>query len=835
MPNFVEQATLEVIDKSSPKIKKINSSINQLMRTVRGFRGKQLDIGIKGNPVGELRKASAELSRLRKSALRPITVQTRVQRLPASLGAPGGRTAPSSVPIVPRQNPNSIKNAALGFKQGNSLGTSIAAGLKQSLRPLQFGRDIGRGFNFAISGELYQVGRNIVLTTGSAPANLDDARARVRISGRNEKELQLIEGVAKRLTEEFQTVTKADIIANSGEVTGRFGDLTDPKNFQKASNAMERLAKNTQILQAALANGGTGGAANQARLVETAIQQVGATGDKKFADEISKSVLRAVIGSGGDLQAGDVKRTLQQIPTARAGIGSGTLLTALLLRDEGGRRSSGNLNQLFSDTIRGNLNNDDFASQLKQGIRNKDGSSDVFAALQTDVLKGTANEIIPRLKKLGVQTDFTKLQRGTEEFSSAVGKLRAAIDNDLGFSKQGGVAFLSDLIVNFDEIRRERKRAEKANPEFALTNPTIRQELTAVNSQFQNVAATALKPLLPVVKGSLDSLSDVLNSVQSGEAATTAQLATAGIAAGPLALSAGLQAALDPQTRALGLSSIALTGSATALTGSAAALTTAAGLNAVSGAGADGKGGRFKSLRAFAALVGIPAAAFGAKELGEFASNSFGRNVLGRSQAEQNAANKRADESSRKNARIMIDAAKSFFSGSTNNNQAGEFATQTPKNTKVIQEQVKAEGLNVIKSMLQEVKTKSLTNPNSPTLKQEALSKISEARSIASDISLNAATLDSINAEITTIQQAFGLSTQTASTAANQIETGSQTARAAAQTIANTPDQIAAAFSSGAQQVSAAISSSLANGANVTISNQSQNQPDLGATSLASE
>lgn len=618
MANFVEQAVLRVNDQSTKTLRKINSEIKKLRIEARKLDGMPIGFRNARRAVQEVERISRAINKIPKAKTATVNVRTtgvpaarqqidRVARnrtatvaaRPTNVGAANAalnRVARNRTAII---TPRVVGAGGAGGGRGPAGGTipprgdgSVGDGIRQGLNPQQIGRDMARGFTFSIQGELYQVTRAIVRTIATAPVNLDDALARASISGRDAGEIAFLRRVAEAGSAQFQAATEADIIANSGEVIGRFGDLNDPLQQEAAEKAILRLARNIQILDQALPNGGTGGAGNQARLVETAIQQLGATNDAERAQQISRAVLQAIIASGGDLQASDVKRTLQQLPTGRSAISDDTLLQALLIRDEGGRRSTGNFDQLLSDFIRGNLNAGDKGRQLNfrsatgLSARNADGSSDLFTAFGRDFLGTVEREIAPLLAQAGIEIEREN-----------AGQIRAFLDNELGLSKQGGITFLTDALVNLTEAQAEFDRARRTTPEVAIESPTIRQELRAVAAQFENVAASGLEPLIPSVKAGLDTISDTLNSLQAGEDLSAAQIATASAAAIPVAFGAALQGFADPATRPLATAGLALTGSAAQLTAAAGALGAAAAISAAGGGGRGG-GRLFRSARA---------------------------------------------------------------------------------------------------------------------------------------------------------------------------------------------------------------------------------------------
>lgn len=639
MVEFVETAVLRLRDQSSRPAAQINRTLTQLIATARKLNGIQANIKVGVTGDAAVRNTLNNLAKDRTAKVKAATsgvpaarkrldtlARTRTSKVNAAIG--DTRTVESKLNNLARTR-NARINPQIGVPAGgppgtapfaptardpNTQGRGIAGGFLSALRASNAGRTIARGFLASIGGSLFEVSRRVARTTGSAPLNEEDAIARQRVSGRSEDEIRFIKERAEILTSEFQTVTTAQIIDASTESLGRFTDLEDPLQRQSAIQALERIARNTQIAGQVLPNGGIGGAQNQARLIETAIQQLGAAQDPARASEISRSILQALVAAGGDLQGGDVKRTLQQLPTGRSALGADTLQQILLLRDEGGRRSTGNFDQLLSDLIRGNLNEDDLARQRASGVRNADGTSDLFDGLATDMLGTVRNEILPRLAEAGIEVSRENL-----------GAVRAFLDNELGLSKQGGIAFLTDTLVNLNELEAENARARRVQPEIAAQNPTTRQEARAVSAQFQNVAADALGGLLPTISSGLDTISDTLNRISDPNASSAEQaagIAAAGTAAIPVAIGAALEGFADPATRPLAAAGLALTGSAVGLQTAAAALTLAAGAGAI-GAGIDagerrGRRGFFGRARdGLGALLGLvarsaPVAAVGA-------------------------------------------------------------------------------------------------------------------------------------------------------------------------------------------------------------------------------
>ena len=636
MTNFVENATLKTTDASTKQIRKINRELEKLFDTVK--RNDRRTVRILGldRAEAQARRVRTEINRiprtratnvrvgvsgvaaartqidsLRNRATRQANIQLRVPTRTALAQVTNFRNRvmgrPINIPVAANGVAASVAN---GFspRVGTTFGSRIAQGFRTAFNPVNAGRTMGRAMIASLGGEFFNAGRQVAVTTASAPITLDDSRARVRLQGRNNAELDFLESEARRLSGVFQATSAADLLGASGEFTGRLGDLTDPAQQALATQALERFAANAQVISAANPELGGRQAADQARLVEVAIQQAGASLDPVRAQEISDAVLRAVIASGGDLIPSDVKRTLQQLSTAGVDIGPDTLQQVLLNRDEFGRRGTGEFRQAFSDLFRESISDENRELQVANGLRRADGTADqrILDSFRGDFLNDfIGKEIIPRLQEDGVNiNDQSDILRGLTQ---------------LGFVQQGGLTVLSRSILNFDEALAEFNRSERITPETAIDEPTVRQQARAVSAQFSNVASDVLDGALPAINRSLDGLSDTFAAISEGNA-STGDIIKAGGALTTAAIGAGLVASLDPATRPLGTAGLALSSSAAALSGSAAALTGAAALQGAGGVGrgrgraaATGAaiGGAFRFLRraspagAFLAGLGI--------------------------------------------------------------------------------------------------------------------------------------------------------------------------------------------------------------------------------------
>lgn len=636
MVSYVEQAILRVKDESTGPIKKINRELKDLFRAARAARDIKIDIKGLAQAEREVRNLSSALRGLPRSrtlslntkgikearddlksldgkninariTLTGITQALRQTReLRQELDRLNGMTARPKVIMPPRGGTTPTGgNTGIGPQRPKTFN----AGLTSGFNPAQIGRDMARSFTIGISQELYQLAARTAKAAAVAPLDREGALRRLELSGVNESGRSSVERVAEEVARGVKGVPATVLIAESPEVLGRIDNLESEEGQAELRKTLQRMAETVAIIRA---NDPTGitpeQAAEQARQFEKALSVVNqesvTAGDPIGAaqqQEMVQALRQAFIATGGDISFAEMKRAMQQIAGLGDAAGAATALFVALNRDENSQRGTAELRQVFQDLTRDSLSNADTGAQIDQGLRNKDGSSAVDMKFQEDFLGAVGTEIIPRLEKLGV--DLT-----------SASEVRAAVDKELGFSAQGAIAAITETVNNYDKLVKEQARAQQTTPEAAFTNQTTREEFAELQANFDDLAVKALSPLLPTVKGALATLSGSLERIGTGEAGAT-DYAAAAAAAVPVALGAGLTAMLDPATRPLGASAIALTGSAVALDGAAAALTAAAALQGVSGAGGADVGGDGKKTGRGGRLSGLGALALGGGSL----------------------------------------------------------------------------------------------------------------------------------------------------------------------------------------------------------------------------
>lgn len=657
MANYIEQATLRLQDEATPIIRGLNAeltklyrkaqrgatiqirygSINQAIERVRTLRtalsvrslpNRSIRVTVNtsealrgiANLRGQIQSLSSQAASIRvrldgegaiRDDIRELRARIQADEINIRINFPGidqsirrlrelnaeltllqGQSRNINVNTRSR-SPGPINSGAGPNSQGiaNPYNLTFGQGLTTAFNPGVLGRRMGVAFSYAVQGELAYMFRSTMMAAAVAPLDLDTARARVRTSGRSEAERIIMEGFAADASQAFPASSTAEILANAVEVTGTLGDISaDPQAAENARLAMFRVAESAQVLAATLGISSEQ-AADFARRTEKTIQILGAAADPAVAAELQRTVLQAVIASGGDFNPSEAVRTLQQLGgTFRAGLSERTMLQALLLRDEGGRMGTAEIRMAFQDMTRGNLNNDDMAAQIAVGLRDSEGRSLYADRFQADALEVVRNVIIPMLTAEGV--DINNPQ-----------DVAHGLDNLLGFTTSAG-RFFSAAIADLEHREAEVARGLAADPDYAISNPTVRQRASQVEAQFANLSSAILEPLIDPVNQGLQTVAESLNALSRGEAGIR-DVGTSLAAMFPIGLYAGLEGLQEAESRPLAAAGLSLMGSAVALDGAAAALIGAAGVGTVADV-AGGGGSRGGGILRFLGLASVP-------------------------------------------------------------------------------------------------------------------------------------------------------------------------------------------------------------------------------------
>ena len=618
MVDYVEEATLRLNDQASQQINTINGALRTLFATARQGaaininqrqlnsisslitnlqRGQSHTLNVTAPGLDRIANDARAITAMLTAAGRSRTIRLNQGQDQDRSGRHGSRIQ-SSIPTV--STGNYLQDIAAHF--GNSMRETFSA---ESI-----GRTMGRTFMFAISGELYQAGRAVISAAGAAPMNLEDARARARIAGRSAEEVAILEGIATDISSRYQQIPTAEILANTTEVLGYFGDMNDPANAELARRTMERMAREATILMASQGLNAQQ-ASEQARLAEKEYQILGVANQPDIADTYSDAVMRATIASGGDLMPAEGVRTIQQLGSLRFALSPEALQQVLLARDEGGRMAPAEFRMGFQDLIRGSLSNENQALQIAAGLRDDSGRSIVAEQFAQDPLQFANDVIRPALLRSGLtESDLTN--------GVAVAD---AIENALGFTTSGA-RILTAMITQYDSRMAEFERSNQVDPQYAIDSPTTRMRGREVRAQFENMAGQALDVILPVVNTGLSGLAEAMNSLSETEIMGPGNIVAAGIAFGSLGIMSALEGISNPQTRPLSGAALALLGSASALSSAAGALTASAvangGVDAVRNALGGGLLGRLLTVARFGAYGAVGTAAYtGVQQIAE--------------------------------------------------------------------------------------------------------------------------------------------------------------------------------------------------------------------------
>lgn len=523
------------------------------------------------------------------------------------------------LPSVPRQ-PSANAGGGGGFSRGSGrvpnmggggvppiqlpsgagYGRQIAAGLRAAFNPLNAGQTIGRGFLAAVGGNLQGMVRDAARSGGRGIITADDANALAAGSG--VQNVQQFAAIASQSSGRFKGTSAGEIQAAATEQVASLsnqlakGAITASEYADQVQKVTDRIARNAQIF--ATMGQTQEQAAESARQMEKSLVILGTgTGQsKKSVDEFNNAILQAQIGVGGDIGGNEIKRLLQQLGSGVNNFLSPTgVQNAIIARDEGGARSTAEIRQFIQGLTRINKTEKALTAQREAGIRTADDTTAFTAAELADPVATVLDQMIPRLEKLGVNLDDAT-------------QVNAALQRSLGLTTSEA-NFPTAQVVNRDALRAERERIQRVSPQTLAEQQTLRVELADVEAQFQNVAASFTKAMLPAVKGSLDLVSSGLESV-SKDGPTPTNVAALSAGAIGVGLTSGIKAMLDPATAPLGAAGLSLTASAAALSGSAAALTASAAAGGIAGAAGDAAkgGGIVKRLLGLLAVAGVATA-----------------------------------------------------------------------------------------------------------------------------------------------------------------------------------------------------------------------------------
>ena len=514
MANYVESATLKLVDQTSGPANQINAALKRLHATARTLNtSARINVTAPG-----LERVQQQLQRLSASASKPIRITTdtsqanrqldnlraRLNRLNAS-----NRAALASGALGTGQyRGNAAIVAALAAAARNQSGKRELDAFMRNFRSAN-GRDpswtgaaqtplqrLGRGavatgqtirpYAPIPSANISQIATAILgaaaLTTvvrsiASGILTEDDAKLRLRLSGNTETQIAEKLAEARRLsTGQFRGVSAGNILDASLEAANQAITEAD------VGKQMALVARNAQILAAVFKDTEKG--AQEARQLGRVLGRVGVGLDPVAGQNFSDQIIKAVIASGGDVTISEVRRMAQQLKSASIGITARGLSDLVSLRDEGGRQGTADARSFIQDTLRSNLNKRDKAAQIEAGIRDASGvtKTDVAKRLADNPVEFVFSDMIPKLRKLGANLD------NAAEVSAGLRKI--------GYTEPA-VTFGLQVVQQREQIEADRRSKRQANVEVALGDDTsIRGRMARLDAQLQNVAGIATEGLV---------------------------------------------------------------------------------------------------------------------------------------------------------------------------------------------------------------------------------------------------------------------------------------------------------------------------------------------------
>ncbi|MGO6665751.1 hypothetical protein [Rhizobium ruizarguesonis] len=575
---FVEQATLSIDDKASKQVRSLNKDISNLIRNAKRLNGLKFDVGGIKQAQSQVRSLAKSINSLPKSKTVNVTVnQTTRNRATGPAVGRGGRVPPPPV-LPPSSGPGTRGgvrgNMLLGFGNDSTLQTA--------------GRIIARAFTATIGFDLRRLVDMTGKSAGQGVVAVDTARLNAFVAGI--KDIEGFEASARSAALSTSGVSAGDIMAALTEQVSNLqvqlesGKIDIGQYNKQLEFLTTTTARTTQAFGTIRGSFETG--ANDVRQIFRSLPLTNAGLDTDKQGAFIKAVSNAIAASGGDLTGDEVRRTLQQLGTTVAqSLSPEGLARVLLIRDEGGRQSTGEVRTAIQDLIRGNLNKADKASQIAAGLRSRDGTTRFGAADLADPVAFAEKEILPRVKASGIDPQDSI-------------KVSSFIDEVLGFTTSGSRALVG-FVKSVEQNRVELERFRGTDIGRANNNETLVTSFKEIETSFQDAISKNSDGIVSALKFGSAGLSGLIDNVGSGKLPSPTDLA--GFAA--VGVASALQSALDPTTRPLALAALALDGSAAALTASAAVLSGAGIAAGIAGAGGLGATGGIA--RGTAAIAGL--------------------------------------------------------------------------------------------------------------------------------------------------------------------------------------------------------------------------------------
>lgn len=603
MANYVEQATLRLIDETSANAAKINKSLKALFATAAKSNAALSGAGNfkAGSSGAAIRKMTADIVRLKAasanipqmtvkvSSSQVLTAIGRVKTLKSLAASPITASVISKAPqtrgnrtSVPQVAPTA-PGAAAGGRSAGGFVTDVGRGIAHEI-----GREVAQAVSAALRGVLHESGKGIL--------EADDVQLKMRMNSVPEDERKRRTALANQIAADPKMS-----IGNSGsQILNSSMDLQNlSHSAEDVNTAMLRGARNMTILSATM-KGGSEEIESSARQLNRITEIKGFGTDPAKAQVFNDEILKAITVASGDLSATDALATLQGLRSGNVNVSAAGFGDVLAARQGGGKAAVDQIRQFEIGSL-DKINKSDMAKQQAAGLRDDTGKS----LYRKEITDNPIRFITDKL------TEVLKTKRGfTEDDLNDPAKVASGLQ-DIGYNAtRAGAA--ATAIQNRDQIKKERERRTEVDLQAPFNAPSLRMDMRNVTAQIEQLAGVATKSLVPVIKGGLEGISTLAGKMSAGDASPTeiakaAAASALGVAA--LGVQSGIQGltSKDPATRALSAAGISLTSAGVALDGAAAAIV------AAEGAGAAGKllgiGGGL--LPAIAASLGVPALAAG--------------------------------------------------------------------------------------------------------------------------------------------------------------------------------------------------------------------------------
>ncbi len=558
MGQFVESAILKVTDKSSGKINKINRDLGKLLKTAKsvsaslaGINGKGLtraatqanrlteslrrtssvanklsrpiDVRIKSNAqksIADLNRIVSARNKLKGAAIvnvdtsRAIASLNRLQvkhkavtaivRAPTTVNLNASKAnsvldrllakkkrlaAPFTIRGTANITQTSVPNA--GRRRGtdrNQTGDTILDGSRRTVK----GR-IKRGAGQAISGEvsagLRQVGRSGL---GALRRRSKADEAFRRITNNDTEKIRKIDVLATQLSAKFQLVSKTQIKELATELLAVVPDLAQ---LEPILTALVRAQQGSDPAKA--------DAFGTAALKIIDALNSADKGDRAQALIKALAKLQVVLGSDADL-AKILDQTRKKASFA-SGLAEKAFIRLTALSEESGARNTLQSAKLVSDAVTSSsISDEKKQKQIKQGLRNKDGTSKFAELARSQPLKFINTELKDRVIAAGIDP---KNQTAVQKFFTEILGLGQAASERAAF-------FLSKEAA----IRRIDKQLKELNLSRTDTAPSnsVDQGLTAIGKQSDNVINAAFSPFEQAMAKVLGAMSGMLSRLATG-------------------------------------------------------------------------------------------------------------------------------------------------------------------------------------------------------------------------------------------------------------------------------------------------------------------------------